>query len=123
MSDAASPSGVSRFRFRFDLGGNAAMTKIRESLFALLVLLTLIAITNQSSWAGEKTAKLSPVRIGYVSRSILDMPFMIARDRGLFRKRVWSLSSFSSRRLKPYQQCWPEALILAQQLELPSPPR
>jgi len=26
------------------------------------------------------------VRIGYVSRSILDMPFIIARDRGLFRE-------------------------------------
>jgi len=26
------------------------------------------------------------VRIGYVSRSILDMPYMIARDRGLFRE-------------------------------------
>ena len=36
--------------------------------------------------AAEKSAKLSPVRIAYVSRSILDMPFMIARDRGFFRE-------------------------------------
>src|SRR5260370_41210295 len=34
----------------------------------------------------EKSAKLAAVRIGYVSRSILDMPFMIARDRGYFRE-------------------------------------
>jgi ABC-type nitrate/sulfonate/bicarbonate transport system substrate-binding protein len=62
------------------------MTKIREALFALLVLLTFNAIVNQRIWAAEKTGKLSPVRIGYVSRSILDMPFIIGRDRGLFRE-------------------------------------
>src|SRR5205807_115644 len=69
-----------------DIGGNAAMTTIRQSAFSLLVLLTFIAITNQTNWAAEKSAKLAPVRIGYVSRSILDMPFMIARDRGYFRE-------------------------------------
>jgi NitT/TauT family transport system substrate-binding protein len=37
-------------------------------------------------WAAEKAAKSQTVRIGYVSRSILDMPYMIARDRGLFRE-------------------------------------
>ena len=52
----------------------------------MLILLTLIAITNQSTWAAEKSAKLATVRIGYVSRSILDMPYIIARDRGLFRE-------------------------------------
>ena len=62
------------------------MTTIRQSAFSLLVLLTFIAITNQTNWAAEKSAKLAPVRIGYVSRSILDMPFMIARDRGYFRE-------------------------------------
>ncbi|HEY7164109.1 MAG TPA: ABC transporter substrate-binding protein [Candidatus Binatia bacterium] len=36
--------------------------------------------------AGERSTKLTPVRIGYVSRSILDLPFIIARDRGLFRE-------------------------------------
>ena len=36
--------------------------------------------------AAEKTARLTPVRIAYVSRSILDMPYMIARDRGFFRE-------------------------------------
>ena len=62
------------------------MTKISRCAFSLLVLLTFIAITNQSAWAAEKSAKLATVRIGYVSRSILDMPYMIARDRGLFRE-------------------------------------
>src|SRR4249920_1539676 len=62
------------------------MTKIRQATFSLLVLLAFIATTNQSAWAAEKSAKLVTVRIGYVSRSILDMPYIIARDRGLFRE-------------------------------------
>jgi len=62
------------------------MTKIRQATFSLLVLLAFIAITNQSAWAAERSAKLATVRIGYVSRSILDMPYIIARDRGLFRE-------------------------------------
>jgi ABC-type nitrate/sulfonate/bicarbonate transport system substrate-binding protein len=37
-------------------------------------------------WAAERTARLTTFRIAYVSRSILDMPFMIARDRGFFRE-------------------------------------
>jgi ABC-type nitrate/sulfonate/bicarbonate transport system substrate-binding protein len=53
--------------------------------FLLLVLLGAAA-SNQNGWAAEKTAKLSPVRIGNVSRSILDMPYIIARDRGFFRE-------------------------------------
>jgi NitT/TauT family transport system substrate-binding protein len=36
--------------------------------------------------SAEKSTKLGPVRIAYVSRSILDMPYMIARDRGFFRE-------------------------------------
>jgi ABC-type nitrate/sulfonate/bicarbonate transport system substrate-binding protein len=62
------------------------MAKIRQATFSFLVLLTFIAITNQSTWTAEKAAKLATVRIGYVSRSILDMPYIIARDRGLFRE-------------------------------------
>src|SRR3989442_6555482 len=63
------------------------MTKISRRAFSLLVLLlTFIAITNQSIWAAEKSAKAATVRIGYVSRSIFDMPYIIARDRGLFRE-------------------------------------
>jgi ABC-type nitrate/sulfonate/bicarbonate transport system substrate-binding protein len=53
--------------------------------FLLLVLLAA-AGTSQTVSGAEKSAKLATVRIGYVSRSILDMPFIIARDRGLFRE-------------------------------------
>ena len=49
-------------------------------------LLALLIFTPQILWAAEKSARLAPVRIGYVSRSILDMPFIIARDRGFFRE-------------------------------------
>jgi len=62
------------------------MTKIRRAVFSSLVLLALIAIAGEVAWAAEKPSKLAAVRIGYVSRSILDMPFIIARDRGLFRE-------------------------------------
>ena len=63
-----------------------AMIKISRTAFSLLVLLTFIAITNEIVWSAEKSVKSTPVRIGYVSRSILDMPYIIARDRGLFRE-------------------------------------
>jgi ABC-type nitrate/sulfonate/bicarbonate transport system substrate-binding protein len=62
------------------------MTKIRQATLSLLVLLASIGITREIAWAAEKAAKLATVRIGYVSRSILDMPYIIARDRGLFRE-------------------------------------
>jgi ABC-type nitrate/sulfonate/bicarbonate transport system substrate-binding protein len=58
-------------------------TAMLVSVLTLLADLTLIFTTLH---AAEKSAKLAPVRIGYVSRSILDMPFIIARDRGYFRE-------------------------------------
>jgi NitT/TauT family transport system substrate-binding protein len=57
--------------------------RIKGSLL-LFLMSALTAI--QTVGAAEKSAQLSTVRIGYVSRSILDMPYMIARDRGLFRE-------------------------------------
>jgi len=55
-----------------------------------LLLLSLVALalipSPEDAGAAEKSAKLTTVRIGYVSRSILDMPFIIARDRGYFRE-------------------------------------
>jgi len=51
-----------------------------------LFLIVLLIAMSQTVWAAEKSARLPPVRIGYVSRSILDMPYIIARDRGLFRE-------------------------------------
>ena len=56
--------------------------RLRESLLLLLMVVAAI----QTVGAAEKSAKLATVRIGYVSRSILDMPYIIARDRGLFRE-------------------------------------
>ena len=58
----------------------------REIRLVGLLLLVLLIATNQTVWAAEKSAKLATVRIGYVSRSILDMPYIIARDRGFFRE-------------------------------------
>jgi NitT/TauT family transport system substrate-binding protein len=55
-------------------------------LRGLTLLLLLILAASRIVGAAEKPAKLSTVRIGYVSRSILDMPYMIARDKGLFRE-------------------------------------
>lgn len=53
---------------------------------SLSVLLVALIFAPQTLWTAEKSAKLTTVRIGYVSRSILDMPFIIARDRGYFRE-------------------------------------
>jgi ABC-type nitrate/sulfonate/bicarbonate transport system substrate-binding protein len=56
--------------------------------FALIGLAFLASIQSHGDrlLATEKSAKLTPVRIAYVSRSVLDMPYLIARDRGLFRE-------------------------------------
>jgi ABC-type nitrate/sulfonate/bicarbonate transport system substrate-binding protein len=54
--------------------------------FFLLALVVVTSLYRGDPWAAEKSTKLPPVRIGYVSRSILDMPFIIARDRGYFRE-------------------------------------
>jgi ABC-type nitrate/sulfonate/bicarbonate transport system substrate-binding protein len=62
------------------------MRRIMRATFALLVLLEFTAISREIPFAAEKSSKLATVRIGYVSRSILDMPYIIARDRGLFRE-------------------------------------
>ena len=51
-----------------------------------LLTITVFASLSGNARSAEKSAKLPPVRIGYVSRSILDMPYIIARDRGLFRE-------------------------------------
>jgi len=52
----------------------------------LVAFLALASVNSEEIQAAEKSARLPPVRIGYVSRSILDMPFIIARDRGYFRE-------------------------------------
>ena len=61
------------------------MMTFKRTVFCMFALLELLVIGGEI-FAAEKSAKLAPVRIGYVSRSILDMPFIIARDRGYFRE-------------------------------------
>ena len=59
--------------------------KTRFMLFGLL-LLAAVTPRHETAQAAERSATLAPVRFAYVSRSILDMPYMIARDRGFFRE-------------------------------------
>jgi NitT/TauT family transport system substrate-binding protein len=66
--------------------GGQAMIRIRQAIFSLLILPALMTVPGEIARAAEKSAKLATVRIGYVSRSILDMPYIIARDRGFFRE-------------------------------------
>ena len=59
---------------------------MRRIVPLLVISLTLVPAINKTASSAERPGKLAPVRIGYVSRSILDMPFIIARDRGYFRE-------------------------------------
>jgi NitT/TauT family transport system substrate-binding protein len=62
------------------------MAKMISTALRLLALSTLLIAATERAWCAEKSSKLAPVRIAYVSRSILDMPYVIARDRGFFRE-------------------------------------
>jgi NitT/TauT family transport system substrate-binding protein len=62
------------------------MTLRKESFAALCALFCFGLSVNAALHAAEKAAKLTSFRIAYVSRSTLDMPFIIARDRGFFRE-------------------------------------
>jgi len=57
---------------------------VRMALLAVAVFIAFAVGTN--AWAAEKTAKLTPVRIAVVSRSTLDLPFWVARERGYFHE-------------------------------------
>jgi ABC-type nitrate/sulfonate/bicarbonate transport system substrate-binding protein len=50
-----------------------------------LVSSSLMSSTTLTN-AAEKSTQLTPVRIAFVSRSTLDMPYFIARDKGYFRE-------------------------------------
>src|SRR5688500_6862938 len=60
-------------------------SKTRFTLFCLM-LLAAVASYYESAPAAENSPRVAPVRFAYVSRSILDMPYIIARDRGFFRE-------------------------------------
>ena len=62
------------------------MPKIRRMTLRLIIVLALLATAKNPASCAEKSSKLAPVRIAYVSRSTLDMPYVIARDRGFFRE-------------------------------------
>jgi NitT/TauT family transport system substrate-binding protein len=62
------------------------MSLRKESLAALCALFCFSLSVDDALHAAEKSAKLTSFRIAYVSRSTLDMPFIIARDRGFFRE-------------------------------------
>ncbi len=53
---------------------------------AIVCVFALVIVTGSYAPCAEKAVKLTPLRIAYVSRSTLDMPYMIARDRGFFRE-------------------------------------
>jgi NitT/TauT family transport system substrate-binding protein len=78
-----------RLRARPDSGISVGLCRwicgVRLAFFGFAVS-ALLALSGSEIRAAEKPTKLVPLRIGYVSRSILDMPFIIARDRGFFRE-------------------------------------
>jgi NitT/TauT family transport system substrate-binding protein len=57
-----------------------------KAILLLSVASILVPDVTKSALSAERPGKLTPVRIAYVSRSILDMPYIIARDRGFFRE-------------------------------------
>ncbi len=60
---------------------------MRRPTFAFLLSVGfLIFAAGEKSFSAEKSVKAVPVRIGVVSRSTLDMPYYVARDRGFFRE-------------------------------------
>ena len=62
------------------------MKRMMSGELLLSAWLAILILAPVTLWGAEKSAKFAPVRIAYVSRSTLDMPFIIARDRGYFRE-------------------------------------
>jgi ABC-type nitrate/sulfonate/bicarbonate transport system substrate-binding protein len=62
------------------------MRNTKTILSAFCAILCFLLIIARRPPGRRKIDQLATVRIGYVSRSILDMPFIIARDRGYFRE-------------------------------------
>ena len=59
---------------------------MRRMAIHCLVSLILVAAATQSAFSAERPGKLAPLRIAIVSRSTLDMPYFVARERGFFRE-------------------------------------
>jgi NitT/TauT family transport system substrate-binding protein len=62
------------------------MKKQTRSWLCFWLVVAALSLHGDPASSAEKSAKPATVRIAYVSRSILDMPYMIARDRGFFRE-------------------------------------
>lgn len=62
------------------------MKQKTRCLVVSFVIVAMFELRLEATWPAEKLGKLTRVRIGYVSRSTLDMPFMIARERGFFHE-------------------------------------
>jgi ABC-type nitrate/sulfonate/bicarbonate transport system substrate-binding protein len=56
------------------------------ALVFLSILSLLLSAATSNTLSAEKPSKLIPARIAIVSRSTLDMPFFVARERGFFRE-------------------------------------
>jgi ABC-type nitrate/sulfonate/bicarbonate transport system substrate-binding protein len=59
---------------------------MRKTGWVAILIILISSILVPAAFSAERTGKLIPVRIGIVSRSTLDMPFYVARDRGFFRE-------------------------------------
>ena len=63
------------------------MDKMKRVAILLAASLTLVVAAKQPAVSAERPpGKLAPLRIAIVSRSTLDMPFFVARERGFFRE-------------------------------------
>src|SRR5215813_14758358 len=60
-------------------------TMSKTGWIAILFLL-ISSILGPAALSAERPGKLISVRMGIVSRSTLDMPFYVARERGFFRE-------------------------------------
>jgi NitT/TauT family transport system substrate-binding protein len=62
------------------------VSKTRRVIILLVsVSLIFFAFGIRSAFAADRSSKPIFVRIGIVSKSTLDLPFWVARDRGFFR--------------------------------------
>ena len=62
------------------------MSKAGRIAILLFVLSIALLAAGKSVFSADTPAKPVQVRIGVVSRSTLDMPYYVARDRGFFRE-------------------------------------
>ncbi|MBI4526124.1 MAG: ABC transporter substrate-binding protein [Deltaproteobacteria bacterium] len=62
------------------------MSGTRGTGIFLWLAVAIIPLMTARVFSAETAGKLTPVRIGFASRSIQDMPFFVAHERGFFRE-------------------------------------